>query len=82
MNIKESFRLIDKPTFFGSLAMLLSLAVLLIIWPERGAEWVKIARAFLVDSFGVTYLLLGLGALRFTPDHDPWSRHGSWDDHK
>ncbi len=65
MNIKGSFRLIDKPTFFGSLLMLLSITVPLIIWPEQGAEWVKIARNFLVTNFGVTYLLLGVGAFLF-----------------
>lgn len=63
--MKESFRLIDKPTFFSSLAILLSVTIPLIIWPEQGAEWVKLARDFVVNNFGVTYLMLGLGAFMF-----------------
>lgn len=63
--MKESFKLIDKPTFIGSLALLLLVTIPLIIWPEQGAEWVKIARNFVVTNLGVTYLLLGIGAFIF-----------------
>jgi len=63
--MKDSFRLIDRPTFFGSLAILLSVAVPLIVWPDQGAEWVKQARNFVVNNFGVAYLALGLGAFIF-----------------
>ncbi len=65
MNIAKSMELIDKPTFFGALGLLLLVTVPLIIFPEQGAAWVAIARSFLVDSFGVFYLALGLGALGF-----------------
>ena len=57
--------LIDKPTFFGALGLLLAVTVPLIIFPEQGAAWVSMARTFLTDSFGVFYLALGLGALGF-----------------
>ena len=57
--------LIDKPTFIGSLALLLCVTIPLIIWPSEGAQWVKIARNFVVDKFGVAYLLLGISAFIF-----------------
>ncbi|MFT6047111.1 MAG: BCCT family betaine/carnitine transporter, partial [Arenicella sp.] len=57
--------MIDKPTFIGSLALLLCVTTPLIIWPAEGAEWVKIAGNFVVDTFGTTYLLLGIGAFIF-----------------
>ena len=60
-----NFNLIDKPTFFGSLGLLLSVAIPLLLWPEMGAEWVNIARTFVVDNFGVAYIALGLGAFLF-----------------
>ncbi len=63
--MKGSFRLIDKPTFFGSLAILLSVAIPLIIWPEQGAQHVNDARSYVVNNFGVAYLALGLGAFLF-----------------
>jgi len=63
--MSDPFRLIDKPTFFGSLAILLSVTIPLIIWPEQGADWVKTARDFVVTNFGVAYLALGLGAFLF-----------------
>ena len=63
---QESFiRLIDRPTFIGSLLMLLGVTIPLIIWPEQGAKIVGQARDFLVTNFGSTYLLLGLGAFIF-----------------
>jgi len=57
--------LIDKPTFIGSLALLLSVTIPLIIWPEAGAEFVKKSRELVVNNFGSAYLLLGLGAFIF-----------------
>ena len=32
-----AFSVIDKPTFFGSLILLLSVTIPLIIWPDQGA---------------------------------------------
>ena len=61
----EYFKLIDKPTFFGSLLLLLSVTIPLIIWPEQGAQWVNDARNFVVTNFGVTYIALGIGAFLF-----------------
>ncbi len=63
--MKESFRLIDKPTFLGSLIILLSVTIPLIVWPEQGAIAVEAARKFVVGNFGVAYLALGLGAFLF-----------------
>ncbi len=63
--MKESISLIDKPTFLGSLALLLLVTIPLIIWPDQGKEYVGLARNFVVESFGVTYLMLGLGGFLF-----------------
>ena len=63
--MKESLKLIDKPTFLGSLALLLVVTIPLIIWPQEGAQTVRLARNFVVDNFGVAYLLLGLGSFAF-----------------
>lgn len=65
MSIAKSMDLIDKPTFYGALGLLLAVTVPLILFPEQGAAWVSMARTFLTDSFGVFYLALGLGALGF-----------------
>lgn len=62
MKTPESFDLIDKPTFFGSLGLLLAVTVPLIVYPEQGAAWVSLARSFLTDNLGVLYLALGAGA--------------------
>lgn len=62
MKIRESFQLIDKLTFFGSLFMLLAVTIPLIVYPEQGAAWVAFARTFVVDNFGFLYLALGAGA--------------------
>ncbi|WP_444904730.1 BCCT family transporter [Microbulbifer sp. CnH-101-E] len=62
----KSFReIIDKPTFFGSLALLLLVTVPLIVFPEVGSVWVKVAKDFVTDQLGVFYLLLGVGAILF-----------------
>jgi len=58
----ESFDLIDKPTFFGALGLLLAVTVPLIVFPEQGAAWVELARSFLTENLGFLYLALGAGA--------------------
>lgn len=65
MNISKSMDLIDKPTFYGSLFLLLLVTVPLIIFPEQGAAWVLSARNFLTGTVGVLYLALGVGAFGF-----------------
>lgn len=62
MKLRESFELIDKPTFFGALALLMAVTLPLVIFPEQGAAWVTIARSFLTENLGFLYLILGLGA--------------------
>ncbi len=91
--MRDSFRLIDKPTFVGSLALLLSVTIPLLLWPEEGARWVEIARSFVVDKFGASYLLMGIGAFLFMfyvsfsdigriklgdPDSEPEFKTVSW----
>ncbi|MFT6890007.1 MAG: BCCT family betaine/carnitine transporter [Halioglobus sp.] len=65
MNFSKSMDLIDKPTFYGSLFLLLLVTVPLIIFPDQGAAWVLSARYFLTDTVGVLYLALGVGAFGF-----------------
>ena len=57
--------LIDKPTFYGSLGLLLAVTLPLIAFPEQGAAWVMSARNYLTDTLGVLYLALGMGAIGF-----------------
>jgi betaine/carnitine transporter, BCCT family len=59
---ETAFSVIDKPTFFGSLILLLSVTIPLIIWPDQGAQWVAAAKDFVTSKLGVLYLLLGVGA--------------------
>ncbi|WP_252467410.1 BCCT family transporter [Microbulbifer okhotskensis] len=85
--------IIDKPTFFGSLALLLAVTVPLVLFPEMGAAWVLIAKSFVTDKLGVFYLALGVGAILFmvyivfsdigqiklgTPEEDPEFSTLSW----
>jgi len=56
---------IDWPTFIGSFALLLIVAVPLILFPVAGKEWVNYAKNIVVDNFGVLYLMLGVGAMGF-----------------
>ena len=65
MSLQKSFELIDKPTFFGALALLLIVTVPLVIFPEQGAAWVGVARVFLTENLGFLYLSLGVGAFIF-----------------
>ncbi len=60
--MRDSFKLIDKATFFGALTLLLAVTLPLIIYPQQGAAWVGLARSFIVENFGFLYLALGLGA--------------------
>ncbi|NAW66884.1 BCCT family transporter [Photobacterium halotolerans] len=57
--------IIDKPTFFGSLFLLLAVTLPLVFFPEAGAAWVLSAKDFVTDQLGVLYLILGLGAFLF-----------------
>ncbi|MGF1910369.1 BCCT family transporter [Vibrio kasasachensis] len=63
--MKKSFSLIDKPTFFGAIALLLSIVIPLILFPVEGAEWIAIAKTFMTDKLGFLYLALGISALFF-----------------
>lgn len=65
MATRDSFAIIDKPTFFGALGMLLAVTVPLVVFPEHGAVWVEIARNFLTENLGFLYLALGAGAGAF-----------------
>lgn len=63
--MKNSFALIDKPTFFGAIALLLTIVFPLIMFPAQGAEWIAIAKTFMTDKLGFLYLTLGLAACAF-----------------
>ncbi|WP_434361264.1 BCCT family transporter [Parasalinivibrio latis] len=63
--MERHFRLIDKPTFFGALALLFSVVIPLAIWPTEGAEWIAVAKTFMTDKLGFLYLALGLAAFFF-----------------
>ncbi|MGI9271664.1 MAG: BCCT family transporter [Woeseiaceae bacterium] len=91
--MRESFRLIDRATFFGALTLLLAVTLPLIIYPDQGAAWVGLARNFVVEKFGFLYLALGIGAGVFMlfvafsdigrislghPDEKPEFRTSSW----
>lgn len=59
---ENAFDAIDKPTFFGSLFLLLAVTLPLVIFPDQGAMWVAAAKDFVTSKLGVLYLLLGVGA--------------------
>lgn len=63
--LRKNFELIDKPTFFGALAMLISVVVPLLLFPKEGAEWIAIAKSFMTDQLGFLYLALGMAAFFF-----------------
>lgn len=90
---KNPFSLIDKPTFFGALFVLFAAVIPLMIFPEKGAEWIAIGKAFMTDDMGILYLLLGLASLFFMiyiifsdigqiklgdPDEKPEFKTASW----
>ena len=62
---RKHFELIDKPTFFGALGMLISVVVPLLLFPVQGAEWIAVAKTFMTDKLGFLYLALGVGAFFF-----------------
>jgi len=85
--------IIDKPTFFGSLFLLLAVTLPLVFFPEAGTAWVMSAKQFVTDKLGVFYLALGLGAILFmvyivfsdigqiklgTPEENPEFSTWSW----
>ena len=91
--MKKHFELIDKPTFFGALALLVSVIVPLALFPAEGADWIAVAKAFMTDKLGFAYLTLGLAAFFFMiyivfsdigqiklgdPDEKPEYATGSW----
>ncbi|MBW3696442.1 BCCT family transporter [Vibrio sp. T187] len=63
--MNNSFSLIDKPTFFGAIALLITITIPLILFPLQGAEWISIAKVFMTDQLGFLYLALGLAAFAF-----------------
>ncbi|PSW11403.1 choline transporter [Photobacterium sanctipauli] len=90
---QKHFSLIDKPTFFGALGMLISVVVPLLLFPAQGAEWIAIAKSFMTDKLGFLYLALGIGAFFFMvyivfsdigqiklgdPDEAPEFKMASW----
>ena len=91
--MRDSFKLIDKATFFGALTLLLTVTLPLVIFPEQGAAWVAYARSFVVENLGFLYLPLGIGAFVFMlfiafsdigrislghPDEKPEFKTSSW----
>lgn len=63
--MRNAFSLIDKPTFFGAIALLLAIVFPLILFPQQGADWIALAKTFMTDKLGFLYLTLGLGAFFF-----------------
>ncbi|MEZ9646904.1 BCCT family transporter [Vibrio sp. 10N.261.52.C2] len=63
--MKNTFELIDKPTFFGAIALLLTIVFPLILFPAQGADWIAVAKTFMTDQLGFLYLALGLAACAF-----------------
>ncbi|WP_028118021.1 BCCT family transporter [Ferrimonas senticii] len=63
--MNKHFELIDKPTFFGALALLISVVVPLALFPVEGAQWIAIAKTFMTDKLGFAYLALGVAAFFF-----------------
>lgn len=90
---KLNFQLIDRPTFFGALGLLISTVVPLLLFPKEGAEWIVIAKSFMTDKLGFLYLGLGVAAFFFMiyivfsdigqiklgdPDEAPEFKTASW----
>ncbi|HLR63239.1 MAG TPA: BCCT family transporter [Lentibacillus sp.] len=57
--------LIDWPTFFGALFLLVAVSIPLAVFPEAGKEFVNMANDFMTGNFGVLYLIFGLAAFAF-----------------
>lgn len=90
---KLNFQLIDRPTFFGALGLLISTVVPLLLFPKEGTEWIAIAKSFMTDKLGFLYLGLGVAAFFFMiyivfsdigqiklgdPDEAPEFKTASW----
>ncbi|WP_214884547.1 MULTISPECIES: BCCT family transporter [unclassified Exiguobacterium] len=58
-------KLIDWPTFIGSVILLLAVTLPLIFFPETGKALVEMANEYMTSNFGILYLALGLGAFGF-----------------
>jgi betaine/carnitine transporter, BCCT family len=58
-------RIIDWTTFLGALFLLLLVTVPLILFPEQGQEYVNSAKEYMTSTFGVLYLIVGLGIFFF-----------------
>lgn len=84
---------IDKFTFGMVIAIILGIAIPLLVYPEQGKYWVNLARAFVIDNFGMAYLAFGIIAPIFIlyivfsdigkiklgrPEEDPEFANGSW----
>ncbi|MGF1748747.1 BCCT family transporter [Vibrio cionasavignyae] len=91
--MERYFKLIDKPTFFGAIALLFSVIIPLILFPQQGAEVISQAKLIMTDKFGFLYLSLGLAAFFFMifiifsdigqiklgdPDEAPEFKTSSW----
>ena len=91
--MKLPFERIDKPTFFGALALLLSVVFPLLFYPAEGAKWVEIAKSFMTDKLGILYLAIGMSSFFFMvyivfsdigqiklgdQDEEPEFKTGSW----
>ncbi|CAK4067217.1 BCCT family transporter [Vibrio sp. 16] len=63
--MKNAFSLIDKPTFFGAIGLLLAVVFPLILFPQQGADWIAVAKTFMTDKLGFLYLALGITAFFF-----------------
>ncbi|QST01305.1 BCCT family transporter [Pontibacillus sp. ALD_SL1] len=57
--------IMDWPTFLGAFLLLLLVTIPLVLFPEKGAEYVNQANTFVTTNFGVLYLLVGLGIFFF-----------------
>ena len=76
--MKNAFSLIDKPTFFGAIALLLSIVFPLILFPAEGAQWIAVAKTFMTDKLGFLYLALGLAAFIFMISELDFNFHLEW----
>lgn len=63
--MREHFKLIDQPTFFGALLLLVMVTAPLALFPEQGAFWIGKVKLFMTDTMGVLYLILGVAAVFF-----------------
>lgn len=56
---------IDKFTFFGVLCILFGVTLPLILFPQQGADWVALTKAFVTDKLGFAYLAFGAMSVIF-----------------